>query len=307
MTLDATRIKKNFLFTVLKSRRGEEVVEAGLAAAGVRSRERAQDKDLVHFEVELAYAGDKPQEVHPGQFTLEDSEGYLVEGLACADALRATVRAGGQASGGLLFSIYRDLEPRRLWFDSGQRYADTGDPLLLDVPLAADAPPAEPSWREAAASDYGRQVQAAQASGHVAPLTQTEALLAGLSRTLHLPYKKLANGYMFRVPLPGGRRQCVLMSFSGKDEEGSDLIKFLTLCAPADDGGANHEHFLRTNPSLSYGSIGLARIGDHDYYVITHTQLAETADPEELIKSVTYLARRGDELEDSLTGGEDIH
>ena len=110
------------------------------------------------------------------------------------------------------------------------------------------------------------------------PLFETRELMECISRKLGLPYRRLANGYLFQLILDGGRQQNVLMSFSGQDEEGCDLIRFLTICAPADDCVGNHDLFLRMNPRLSYGSIGILPIGQQDFYVLVNTQLAATAE-----------------------------
>ncbi|MBN4049819.1 hypothetical protein JYT84_00165 [bacterium AH-315-M10] len=299
-------VREWFEIRILRQLRGAEVVGQGLASEKTRASELARDRDLIYFELEVTYRGGQLHRVLCGEFTLQDSEGFMVDSASPHDALDVTLEKGQQGLGGVMFGIYGDLQPAGLWLDTGHKFDHGSDAILLEVVVDKDSARRPVTWQEEAALGLERQLQQEVAGDAVLPpLFETESLMGAVSRSLGMPYKKLSRGFMFRVELAGGRTQFVMMNFSGRDEEGSDLIKFLTLCAPV-GSGAHNEALLKANPKLSYGGIGIVRIDDEDLYVLTNTQLVDTADLEELTKSVSYLAAKGDELEAMLTGGQDL-
>lgn len=300
----AAQLRKQYSIAVTRRVDGAACVGEGLVPAMQRDKATRHERDLIWLEAEIAFYGVSPAAFLYRQFALEDSEGYLVAAEPPPEYLDCTLQPGQSGRGGLLFALYTDVTPVRLWFDTGLPFDESGAPLMLEVPMGEAPTPAAESWQDRAARGLDQQLSDEHSLAAEGP--DVASMLQRVSQDLGLPYKKLANGYMFRLQLPGDRKQNVLMSFGGKDEDGAPLIKFVTLCAPATDSGANHEVFLRANPRLSYGAIGIAKIEGADFYVMTDTQLVETADTEELIKSIRYLARKGDELEHDLTGGQDI-
>jgi len=301
-------IRERFEIVIREQHRGQDLGHLELCDDWFLSNTLEPDQELVYFELVVTYLGDGAHSFSVQQFSLEDCEGYLMDAIAPDKPLDCKLASGESGAGGLLFLVYDDIQPVQLWFDTGETYLDTDAPMLIDLAVEKFGARAhDETWKERVALDYDRELeQEAQAGGQLLPLFETRELMDAISRKLRRPYRKLANGYMFQLSLPGGRRQSVLMNFTGKDADDSDLIKFLTICAPAGDGALNHDLFLRMNPQLSYGAIGIITIGGKDFYVLTNTQLAATADHEELIKSIVHLARVGDELEDRLTGGQDV-
>jgi hypothetical protein len=292
-------IRRRFTVTVARMLRGQDVVSAGKATDHQRRLNLRSERDLVYIEVEVGWFGEGAEVLLYKQFMLEDSEGFLLGAEPAADYLDAALQPGMRARGGLLFCIYSDLAPSKLWFDTGQSFDDSGDPLLLDIAL-----PAGGEQRAARHEALTRQLDVELGHSNP-PQTKIESLLGQVSRELGLPYKRLANGYMFRVGLPGGRSQTVLMNCNSV-QAGVPLIRFITLCAPARDGGSNHEVFLRLNATLAHGAIGITDIGQEPFYVVTESQLVATADSEELVTAIRSLASTGDELEARLTGGADV-
>ncbi len=304
--MKAHTVRDWFDVAVLRQIRGLEVVDAGLATDRLRIAEMIRDRDLVYFQLEVIYQGERLHQVLCSELSLMDSEGFIIDSIPPRDTLDVTLEKGQCGIGGVMFSIYDDLKPVKLWLDTGHNHTDSKDSILLEIPLSGVEGRRPVTWQEEAALNLDTQLNAETAEGEgVLPLFETEALMSAVSKSLGMPHKKISTGYMFRVGLPDSRSQYVMMSFSGKDQDGADLIKFLTLCAPVGEG-AHHEEFLKANPRLSYGGIGVARIETDDFYVVTNTQLVATADLEELVKSVVYLARKGDELENMLTGGGDL-
>ncbi len=106
------------------------------------------------------------------------------------------------------------------------------------------------------------------------------------------------------VRLDGGRSQKVHLFFDRVDSSGRQLVQMISIC-----GSPGPEHFrmaLGSNPTLAFATIGLAKIGQAEELVVLRTQLAHTADPEEILMGVSTLARIGDRLEHELTGGGDV-
>jgi len=106
------------------------------------------------------------------------------------------------------------------------------------------------------------------------------------------------------VRLDGGRTQRVYLFFDRADPDGRQVVQMISICGPA-----RTEHYkmaLGSNSSLAFATIALARIGPEENLVVTRTQLAETADPEEILIAITTLAQIGDRLESQLTGGKDV-
>ena len=77
----------------------------------------------------------------------------------------------------------------------------------------------------------------------------------------------------------------------------------LSVCGP---GNATHHGMaLASNPTLTFAAVALAAVGGEENLVVVRTQLASTADPEEILVAVTTLGRIGDRIEQQITGGED--
>jgi len=113
------------------------------------------------------------------------------------------------------------------------------------------------------------------------------------------------DGWCITVPLPENRKQKVSVVFNGHDEEGRDLIGFLSICAPWNPRAA--ERLLRLNARLHYGSCALRDIEGKPMVVICANQPAATADPEELEAIMDEVARWADKVEAVLTGGGDTY
>ncbi|MBU0716753.1 MAG: hypothetical protein KJ749_00760 [Planctomycetes bacterium] len=135
------------------------------------------------------------------------------------------------------------------------------------------------------------------------PQASTKALLKRVVTQAGLEYKKTKTGYRVVVPLGGKRRQKVHVLFNGHDDEGQDVVSFLSICAPADDRRAMT--LLRFNSKLAYAAFAVMPIDGEDHFVVTANQLAATADPEEIRKQLFEVAKRADAVEQKLSGGKD--
>jgi hypothetical protein len=137
------------------------------------------------------------------------------------------------------------------------------------------------------------------------PQASTKALLKRVVTEAGLEYNKTKTGYRVVVPLGGKRQQKVHVLFNGHDDEGQDVVSFLSICAPADDRRAMT--LLRFNSKLAYAAFAVMPIGGEDHFVVTANQLASTADPDEIRKQLFEVAKRADAVEQKLSGGKDIY
>jgi hypothetical protein len=104
--------------------------------------------------------------------------------------------------------------------------------------------------------------------------------------------------------LGGDRTQKVFVLFDRADSAGNQMLHMISVCGPA-----REEHYrmaLGTNPRLAFAAIGLAEVGGEENLVVVRTQLAATADPEEVLVALSTLAQIGDRIEHQITGGEDL-
>lgn len=110
------------------------------------------------------------------------------------------------------------------------------------------------------------------------------------------------SGWLLTVSLKGGRFQKVNVATSSSDSEGEQLIVIYTQCGPADP--KKYEWALKQNLCMPYGAIGVREIKDKPMFVMVDTQLARTAQADEIRKSVLELAKRADAMEKVLTGAD---
>ncbi len=135
------------------------------------------------------------------------------------------------------------------------------------------------------------------------PRPDTDTTLRNVVTGLGYEHRKTAAGYRVIVPLPDGRRQTVHVLFNGRDDEGHDIISFLSFCGPAMSRHAMD--FLRLNSKLKYCAFAIRSVEGTEHVVVTANQLASTADSDEIRKMLFEVAKRADAVEKKLTPGRD--
>ena len=302
ITLDT--IKAMYQFSASDLLQGEEVVRQAKCSQWTRRKEQKNEKDLVYVQLQLVYRGANSKSISYNNFHLEDSEGYFNKPMPPEDYIEKFCLPGQTAEGGVLFSLYRDTIPARIWFDTGLCYESTPDPILIDIalPLAYSETRTQFLAKEELVRYYTEEM-ADNLSNKMELATET--LIKELSAQFGTPYKKIVNGYILRILLPGGRKQNVILNFSGKDKNNNDLVTIGTICAPA-SSRKNDRIFLKMNPKMSCGALGISCIHGQDYYVITETLPASAVNKEVIAYAINNIAATGDSLEDKLTGGQDI-
>lgn len=118
-------------------------------------------------------------------------------------------------------------------------------------------------------------------------------------------YKCVDTKAGIRVTIPiGERKQRVHVTFNGQDEEGHDIISFISVCG---EYNANHnQRLLHLNDRMTFGAFAIKTIKGKEYFVVCANQLAETADLAEIRKMLFEVARHADRIEHRLSGGKDI-
>lgn len=133
---------------------------------------------------------------------------------------------------------------------------------------------------------------------------ETEALLKRVAHESGEKCETTQAGIRVTVSLGGDRRQRVHVTFNGRDDDGHDIISFLSICGEYD---AKHtEKLMRMNAKMPYGAFAVRTIKGKEYFVVTANQIASTADIAEVRKLLFEVARRADGIEEKLSGGKDI-
>lgn len=133
---------------------------------------------------------------------------------------------------------------------------------------------------------------------------ETEALLKRVAHEAGIECRETGAGYRVTISLGGDRKQRVHVTFNGRDEDGHDIISFLSVCGEFDPKHA--ENLLRVNNKMLFGAFAIRTIKGKDYYVVTANQLAHTADLDEIKKTLFEVARRADGVEERIGGGKDV-
>lgn len=110
--------------------------------------------------------------------------------------------------------------------------------------------------------------------------------------------------FKLTVRLPEQRQQSVHIRFDRQDADGNPLIALQSYCGLPDQ--SKFKLCLEENEALSYGAIGIGKLGEQDYFVVTDNQLAQTTDHHELRTAILQVAAKGDRLEKRLSN-QDVH
>jgi hypothetical protein len=322
VTLD--QVKRLYDFKILDLLKGEDVVKHGKCSQWARHKEQKNDKDVIYIQLKVVYKGEESRSILYVQFHLEDAEGYFSDAMPPEDYLEKVLGPGQTVKGGLLFAQYCDVAPCRLWFNTSILYENSANPILLDIALplpesetrsqifarqdisrAYRPKSGKPVSQEELALSYTQDIASNLSNCHIIPAVATENVIKEVSQQCNIPYRKITHGYLLRVFLPGGRKQNVIVNFSGKDEQGGDLVTIGTICAPARE--KEHDRsLLKMNPQMTCGAIGISPIKGEDFYVITKTYPVASFSREVAIAAIRSMAAKGDSLENDLTGGQDV-
>jgi hypothetical protein len=184
------------------------------------------------------------------------------------------------------------------------------DPLVSLLERARNTTDVANALRVITGKDLGddaiqwRAWQAGHGSeAHAGDLSNSELTAAV---TLDLPVTLTPEGghYVAKMALDDGRSQTIWVDFSAADQDGEPILQLSTACGPASSN--YYEWALELNMTIPFGAIGIAKLGDENCFALVDSYSRSTVDPQDIAKSLTTLARRGDAIENSLSE-EDRH
>jgi membrane protease subunit (stomatin/prohibitin family) len=107
------------------------------------------------------------------------------------------------------------------------------------------------------------------------------------------------------VPVGSLRKQTVYATFGRKDDDGHDLICFWSPCGPANP--SNAVTLLRFNHQTLHGAFAF-QPNEHggEELVLRSNLLADTTDALEILRVVSAIAFQADEVEQQLTGADEL-
>jgi hypothetical protein len=121
-------------------------------------------------------------------------------------------------------------------------------------------------------------------------------VLHGIARAKSHP---IPGGAQVEIPLEGGRRQNLAITFDSKDADGKPLVCIYTECGPAHP--TKYDTVFRYNLSLPYGSVAVRDVDGHPMFVMMHTTPRQSLDIAVLRRAVLAIAKQADALEYELT------
>jgi hypothetical protein len=124
-----------------------------------------------------------------------------------------------------------------------------------------------------------------------------DGFISAIASEFKIKFHKNAEGsYTTRIEFENGRNQEVLVTLS-KDESGDRIINYNSIVGRLKmDLCELYKYCLQLNATFDYGAIALV----NDTLIIKNSLLLEDCDPVRFMKSLTYIAAKGDELEEML-------
>lgn len=132
---------------------------------------------------------------------------------------------------------------------------------------------------------------------------ETDALLRRVAHESGYKCTETKAGIRLTIPI-GDRKQRVHVTFNGQDDEGHDIISFISVCG--EHNPKHNQRLLHLNSRMTYGAFAIMTIKGKEYFVVCANQLAETADLAEIRNTLFDVARSADRIEERLSGGKDL-
>lgn len=131
------------------------------------------------------------------------------------------------------------------------------------------------------------------------------SLVRQVASTSKWPLSEQGDQWGMTVPVGSLRKQTVYATFGRKDHEGHELICFWSPCGPANPNNA--VTLLRFNHQTLHGAFAF-QPSQHgaEELVLRSNLLADTADAFEILRVVSAIAFQADEVEQQLTGADDL-
>lgn len=109
-------------------------------------------------------------------------------------------------------------------------------------------------------------------------------------------HKDMQGSYMTNIEFDNNRSQEVLITLS-KDESGDRMINYYSIVGKLKkDLCELYKYCLQLNTTLDYGTLALL----NDTLILRNSILLKDCDPIRFMKSLSYIAAKADELEETL-------
>jgi hypothetical protein len=125
-----------------------------------------------------------------------------------------------------------------------------------------------------------------------------QQLIRDVARSNHWTLQEGSDAWQLVIPLGPLRKQTVSVRFDRRDQEGYEVIRFSTPCAPVQE--ENALVYLRYNAQMMHGAFAVEPSPSGEMIVIEANQLADTADPLEITRTVAAIAWQADQIEERL-------
>lgn len=124
-----------------------------------------------------------------------------------------------------------------------------------------------------------------------------DGFIAAIAAEFKLKFHKDAEGaYTTEIAFENNRSQKVLITLA-KDEVGDRIINYYSVIGKLKgDFSELYKYALETNTNLHYGAMALV----DDTLILRNSLLLQDCDPRRFMKSLTYIAAKADELEETL-------
>jgi membrane protease subunit (stomatin/prohibitin family) len=173
----------------------------------------------------------------------------------------------------------------------------------------APAAPATPTPAAPAAGAAAGAAGAAAASGGGVSFdglqsvaTDPKTLVRTVAQSSGWQVQESGDVWQITVPIGSLRKQTVSVSFAAKDEAGSALISYSSVCGPATP--KNAMALLRLNERMVHGAFAVKKTPSGDMVVVQANQIADTADALEVTRVLTAVAWQADKAEEKLVGAD---
>jgi hypothetical protein len=125
-----------------------------------------------------------------------------------------------------------------------------------------------------------------------------DGFIAAITSEFKIKFHKVKDGiYATNIEFDNGRAQKVTVTLTF-DESGDRLINYHSVIAKVGSDYAElFKYALQMNATIDYGAIALIE----NNLVLRNTLLLEDCEPHQFVKSLTYIAAKGDEIEELLT------
>ena len=159
-----------------------------------------------------------------------------------------------------------------------------------------------------AIAEQGGETEAAEQQSSVNPIRQ--GMVQHLDRTIRLiarqanyAIRSTDERWRIQVSLSDGRSQNVLLSVGEQDDDGEEMLRFLSMCGAATD--KNALPLLKMSGRSPYCAFAVRKVGTQDAFVVTGTLPAGSAGRESIGKMLLSVASRADQVEKRIrTGGD---